>query len=141
MLLMRDYKVTGTNYTPEPYEPATYVIGLHAICSWYDRMVGAKGVQSIENNRDLIFSMIVDKIFGDEDYDDDKVNLFLNLDCVPSREWVIVKTKLETQILNKVLGHFPKIGAVLPKNLYLLKGKDLLIDVPLHYDDQRGYFI
>lgn len=138
---MRDYKVTGTNHVPEPYEPGTYVIGLHAICSWYDRHVAEKGVASSENNRDIIFPMLVDKIFGDEDYDDDKVNLLLNLDCIARRDWETVKTKLETQILNSVLGHFPKIGAVLPKNMYLLKGKDLLIDVPLHYEDQRGSFI
>lgn len=85
--------------------------------------------------------MLVAKMFGDEDYDDDQVDALLNLDCIARREAEVVKRKIETMILNQVLGYFPKIGAYLPERMYLLKGKDLLIDVPLHYDDQRGSFI
>lgn len=128
------------DYPKPPVKPGNYLIGLAPVRNWYNRLVMTKGKSPSENNLDLILPVLVDQVFGIENEDSDKVDLFLNLDCIIKDEATYVKDKLEKLLLSQVTSVFPKIGAVLKPSHYTLYEKDLLIDVPNLYEDQRGYF-
>lgn len=127
-------------YPKAPVKPGNYVIGLSALCSWYNGLTRTKGKFPHENNLDLILPIIVDRALGNTHDDDDKIDLFLNLDCIIKGEAEFAKRKMEEMVTDQVTAIFPKIGAHLSSDRYTLFNKDLIIDVPPTYEDQRGYF-
>lgn len=128
------------DYPKPPVKPGNYLISLTPVRTWYNALVLKKGKTPSENNLDLILPVLVDQVFGVTNDDSDKVDLFLNLDCIIKDEATFVKSKIEQMVLGEVTAILPKIGAVLKSDHYTLFEKDLLIDVPNTYEDQRGYF-
>lgn len=127
-------------YPQPPVKPGNYLIGLSSVRNWYNKVVLKKGKSPNENNLDLILPILVDRVFGVENEHSDKIDFYLNLDCIIKDEAVFVKEQLEKLLVGQVTSVFPKIGAVLKPDYYTLFEKDLLIDVPSMYEDQRGYF-
>jgi hypothetical protein len=128
-----------SDYPEPPYQGGSYLLSLRGPANWYIRRVCSKGKDAHETNVELILRILVDKIFGNEDQDDDIGHAF-NMDCIVNKEAEFVQSELEYMILAQITAYFPKIGAELPDDYYYLEKRDLIIEVPDRYEDQRGYF-
>jgi hypothetical protein len=123
-----------------PYRGGNHLISMRAPVHWYLRRVVEKGKYRHETHVKELMVMLIDKFFGDEEFSTFDAMKLLNLDCIVNREADFVLEELELMIADAILGHFPRLGAELPKNFYQFNEMDLLIDVPPDYEDQRGYF-
>lgn len=133
-------KSNHSSYYPDPpYRGGPYLLSLRGPANWYIRRVCAKGKEAYDTNVELILRILVDKIFGNENEDDD-IELALNMDCIVNKEAEYVQSEMNYLILAQITAHFPKIGAELPDDYYHLEKRDLIIEVPELYEDQRGYF-
>lgn len=139
MLAMKTFDRGGI-YPEPPYRGGNHVISLRNVANWYIRRACEKGKTYSSTNVSDIMTALVDKFFGDEEYDEEEQYKLLNLDCMVNREAEYVLEELEHRISQAILGHFPKIAAELPRHFYLFNKMDLIIDVPPNYEDQRGYF-
>lgn len=138
MLPMRSFN--DFHYPEPPVTPGNYLLGLGAIRTWYNRRVETKGKLPHENNLDEILPIIIDRVFGNVNESEEKIDLLLNLDCIIKDESEYVKKKIEEMVLAQVVSMFPKIAANIPTDHYFILEKDLIISVPQTYEDQRGYF-
>lgn len=123
------------------YKGGEYLISLRRPAHWYMKRVQGKGKSYCDSNIDIIFPILIDKIFGQEIDKLDDIELAFNMDCIVQKEAEYVQKELEYRILAEIMAFFPKIGAYLPDYYYRLAGSmDLVITVPDRYEAQRGYF-